>query len=277
MRADVIPGYLLLAAASLFATNFLFAAGAPEPSSSQIDDMIQKFAAKETDFSKARENYTYRQTARIQELDDSGNITGRWETVSDIVFSPDGKRTERVVRSPVPTLQNITLTPEDLEDMRSVQPFVLTTPDLPKYLIRYLGHQNVDEIGCYVFAVKPVKIEGNQRYFSGEVWVDDRDLQIVKTYGRGVGNASRKGDNQFPKFETYREQIDGKYWFPTYTVANDTLHFKSGDQRIRQTIRYQDYKQFGAETKITFGDAVKDDSKPTQPASPNGPAPPKKP
>jgi hypothetical protein len=245
-------------------------------SQAQIDDIIQKFAAKEAQFSKAREVYTYRQTARIQELDDSGAILGRWETVSDIVFSSEGKRTEHVVRSPVPTLQNINLTPEDLEDMRSVQPFVLTTPDLPKYQIRYLGHQNVDEIGCYVFAVKPIKLEGNQRYFSGQVWVDDRDLQIVKSYGRGVGIASRKGDNQFPKFETYREQIDGKYWFPTYTVANDTLHFKTGDQRIRQTIRYEDYKQFGAETKITFGDEVKDDSKPAAPPA-RGPAPPKKP
>jgi len=234
----------------------------------QIDDIVQKFAAKETAFAKAREAYTYRQTARIQELDDSGNIQGRWETVSDIVFSTDGRRSEHVVRSPVPTLRNITLTPEDMEDMKSVQPFVLTTPDLPKYLIRYLGHQNVDEIGCYVFAVKPIKLEGNQRYFSGEVWVDDRDLQIVKTYGRGVGTASRKSDNQFPKFETYREQIDGKYWFPTYTVANDTLHFKTGDQRIRQTIRYEDYKQFGAETKITFGDVAKDDASPGQPKAP---------
>ena len=241
-------------------------------SQAQIDDIVQKFAAKEAQFAKAREVYTYRQSARIQELDDSGAIAGRWETISDIVFSAEGKRTEHVVRSPVPTLKNITLTPEDLEDMRSVQPFVLTTPDLPKYLIRYLGHQNVDEIGCYVFAVKPKKLEGTQRYFSGEVWVDDRDLQIVKSYGRGVGTSSRKGDNQFPKFETYREQIDGKYWFPTYTVANDTLHFQSGDQRIRQTIRYEDYKQFGAQTTITFGDEVKDDTKPPQP-----PAPPKKP
>jgi len=162
--------------------------------------------------------------------------------------------------------------------MRSVQPFVLTTPDLPKYLIRYLGHQNVDEIGCYVFAVKPKKIEANQRYFSGEVWVDDRDLQIVKSYGRGVGSVSRKSDNQFPKFETYREQIDGKYWFPTYTIANDTLHFQSGDQRIRQTIRYEDYKQFGAETKITFGDEVKSDVKDTPATKPPQPVkPPTKP
>ena len=239
-----------------------------ELSQAQIDDIVQKFAAKELQFSKAREAYTYRQTARIQELDDNGGVTGRWETVSDIVFSAEGRRTEHVVRSPVPSLRNIILTPEDMEDMKSVQPFVLTTPDLPKYQIRYLGHQNVDEIGCYVFAVKPVKIEGNQRYFSGEVWVDDRDLQIVKSYGRGVGSASRKGDNQFPKFETYREQIDGKYWFPTYTVANDTLHFKELDQRIRQTIRYEDYKQFGAETKITFGDEAKDDAKPGETKAP---------
>jgi len=258
-----ISGLILIAGAAT-----LQAANKYDLSQAQIDDIVHKFAAKESQFAKAREAYTYRQTARIQELDDSGAITGRWEIVSDIVFSPDGKRTEHVVRSPVPSLQNITLTPEDMEDMKSVQPFVLTTPELPKYLIRYLGHQNVDEIGCYVFAVKPAKIEGTQRYFSGEVWVDDRDLQIVKSYGRGVGSANRKGDNQFPKFETYREQIDGKYWFPTYTVANDTLHFKTSDQRIRQTIRYEDYKQFGAETKITFGDEAKDDTNPAQPKPP---------
>jgi len=240
-------------------------------SQDQIDGIIQKFAAKEADFSKARDNYTYRQTARIQELDDGGNTTGRWETVSDIVFTTDGKRTEHVVHSPVPSLHNIILTPEDLEDLKSVQPFVLTTSEVPKYFIRYLGRQQVDEIGTYVFAVKPKKMEGNQRYFEGEVWVDDRDLQIVKSYGRGVGTAKNQ---QFPKFETYREQIDGKYWFPTYTIANDTLHFKDSDQRIRQTVKYEDYKQFRAETTIKFGDEA--DSKPEAPSS-NGAAPPKKP
>jgi hypothetical protein len=261
-----LGGFLLTAALAIVPGGPALAADAPDLAPAQADDIVQKFASKETDFSKARENYTYRQTARIQELDDSGNVTGRWETVSDIVFSPDGlKRSERVVRSPVPTLHNITLTPEDMQDMQNVQPFVLTSSELPKYRIRYLGHQNVDEIGCYVFAVKPKKLEPGQRYFSGEVWVDDRDLQIVKSYGRGVGATSRKGDNQFPKFETYREQIDGKYWFPTYTVANDTLHFQSGDQRIRQTIRYEDYKQFKSETKITFGDEVKDEPKAAPP------------
>src|SRR5580704_9923152 len=142
-------------ASFLIAAGFAFAADNAEPTQAQIDEIIKKFAAHEAEFSKARENYTYRQTARIQELDDSGNATGRWEMVSDIVFNPDGKRTEHVVRSPVPSLHQILLTPEDMEDLRSVQPFVLTTNELPNYLVRFLGHQNVDEIGCHVFAVKP--------------------------------------------------------------------------------------------------------------------------
>jgi hypothetical protein len=158
----------------------------------------------------------------------------------------------------VPNLHNIILTPEDMQDLKDVQPFVLTTAELPKYQVRYLGRQQVDEIGCYVFAVKPKKMESGQRYFEGQVWVDDRDLQIVKSYGRGVGLLKKNSDNQFPKFETYREQIDGKYWFPTYTIANDTLHFKESDQRIRQTVKYEDYKQFKSDVKVTFGDTVDD-------------------
>jgi len=251
---------VLLSAAGLLAQDL---------SQAQIDDIIQKFAAKESAFARAREVYTYRQSARIQVLDDGGNPRERWEMISDIVFTGDGKRTEKVVRAPVSTLESILLEPQDLQDMRDVQPFVLTTADLPKYHVRYLGRQKVDEIGTFVFAVKPVKMESGQRYFSGIVWVDDRDLQIVKSYGRGVGLQTRKnGDSRYPKFETYREQIDGKYWFPTYTIANDTLRFASGqDVRIRQTIRYEDYKQFGSETKIIFGDEVKDDTKPN-PATP---------
>src|SRR5580700_1612905 len=222
-----------IVASLLIAAGFTFAADNAEPSQAQIDEIIKKFAAHEAEFAKARENYVYRQTARIQELDDSGNTTGRWEMVSDIIFNSDGKRTEHVVRSPVPNLHQLILTPEDMEDLKSVQPFVLTTDQLSKYQIRYLGRQKVDEIGCYVFAVKPIKYEGKQRYFQGEVWVDDRDLQIVKSYGRGVGTENKR--QQFPKFETYREQVDGKFWFPTYTIANDTLHFKDGlDVRMKQ-------------------------------------------
>ncbi|MEO8027684.1 MAG: hypothetical protein ABI823_14475, partial [Bryobacteraceae bacterium] len=146
-------------ASFVLAAATVFAADAPNPTPQQIDDIIQKFAAKEAEFAKAREVYTYRQTAKIHELDEGGNVTGRWEEVADIVFSSDGKRTDKVVKAPVPSLKNILMTPEDLQDMRSVQPFVLTTNELPKYFIRYLGRETLDEIGCYAFAVKPKKME----------------------------------------------------------------------------------------------------------------------
>jgi hypothetical protein len=224
------------------------------------DEIIRKFAAKEAEFAQARNNYTYRQSVKLQELDPGGNPTGgQWELVEDILFSLEGKRIEKVVYAPVQNLQNIILTPEDEQDLRNVQPFVLTTAEIPDYDVKYLGREKVDEIGCYTFSVKPRKMVQGKRYFEGEVWVDDRDLQIVKTYGKGVGVIRKSSDNQFPKFETYREQVDGKYWFPTYTRADDTLHFKNGEsQRIRMVVKYQDYKRYEGKSTIKFGDVVED-------------------
>ncbi len=239
------------------------------PSEAEIKDIITKFANKESEFAKAREKYTYRQSLKMHELDDRGNVTGKWELVTDVIFSANGKRTERVVRAPVPTLKLI-ITPEDEADLRNVQPFVLTSKDIDNYDVHYLGREKLDEISCYSFSVKPRKMEKGQRYFQGQIWVDDRDLQIVKTYGRGVGLLKKGSDQQFPKFETYREQIDGKFWFPTYTIANDTLVFKDSSQRIRMSVKYEDYKYFGSDVKVTFGETL-DPAKPAEPATPKKP------
>ena len=231
-------------------------ASKPEPTQAEIDEIIRKFAAKESEFLKAREAYTYRQSYKFEEFGPGGRPTGKLEMVSDIVFSTDGKRTERVVYAPMNTLQQIQFTPEDEQDIRNVQPFVLTTKDVNNYHIRYLGQEKIDEIECYVFAVKPKQMVEGNRYFAGMIWVDDHDLQIVKTYGRGVGVGKRVEKQRFPKFETYREQIDGKYWFPTYTAANDVLDFGYNRVPIKMVITYKDYKQFKAESVITFGDEV---------------------
>lgn len=264
----------LLCGATLIPVSF--GASLPDPPENQIPDIIAKFAAKETEFAKARGNYTYRQSVKLTELDDNGSPTsGKWEIVSDIIFSPEGKRTEHVVYAPVNSLQRLVLTPNDEQDLRDVQPFVLTTDEIPQYYIRYLGHEKVDEITCYVFAVKPKKLEPGKRYFEGEAWVDDKDLQIVKTYGRGIGLLKRNSDEQFQKFETYRQQIDGKYWFPTYTIANDTLNFKEGGPvKIKEIVKYEDYKQFKSDVNIKFGD-VDEPAKPPEPGKPV--PPPKKP
>src|SRR5215467_10056895 len=224
------------------------------------DEIIKKFSEREKDFKLARGNYTYHQTVRVQTLTGNDRVTGEYYVESDIIFDSAGKRTERITKAPPNTLQSISMTPEDMQDIREIQPFVLTSDDIGKYTLKYLGKEMVDEIDCYVFDVAPKVIEKNQRYFQGQIWVDDKDLQIVKSYGKAVPDIRGKGgqENLFPRFETYREQVDGKYWFPTYTRAVDTLQFSSGAQRIRQIIKYDNYKQFQADVKLTFGDAVED-------------------
>jgi len=262
MRARSVAA-ILLAGVSLFG-----ASKKPDPTSAEIETIISKFADKESEFAAARGNYTYRQTVSLREFDEGGAPGGRFDLVSDIIFTPEGKRTERVVKAPAPTLRLILMSPEDEKDIRDVMPFVLTGKDIGNYNVRYLGRDNADEISCFLFAVKPKTMEQGKRYFTGEIWVDDQDLQIVKTYGRAIGLLKKNNDQQFPKFETYREQIDGKYWFPTYTIANSTLHFKDGQSpRIRQSIKYEDYKQFKSDTKITFGGEATEE-KPKEPNKP---------
>jgi hypothetical protein len=250
-------------------------AWAADPAADKInpEEIIQKFAAKETEFAQARNNYVFTQSWKLEELDSNGNPTGsKWEVRQDVTFDDRGRRVEVVKWAPVQNLRNIILTPEDEQDLRNVQPFVMTTAEIPEYQIDYLGREKVDEIGCYAFSVKPKKMVQGKRYFEGQIWVDDRDFQIVKTYGKGVGIIRKSSDNQFPKFETYREQIDGKYWFPTYTKADDTLHFKSGENhRIRMIVKYQDYKRYEGKSTIKFGDVV-DDAPPAPAAQPATPA-----
>ena len=226
-------------------------------SASEIQEIIRKFSTREKEFKLARDNYTYHQTVKVEELDSEGDVGGVYQMQSDIIFTPQGERIEKVVYAPMSSLRKVSLSPEDEKDIRSIMPFVLTIDELNKYNVQYQGRQKVDELTAFVFKVGPKTIEKGQRYFEGQIWVDDRDYQIVKTYGKSVPDIrSKKGGNEnlFPRFETYRQQIDGKYWFPTWTGADDTLQFSSGPVRIRIIIRYEDYKQFKSKINITYGE-----------------------
>ena len=241
-----------------------------DPTEPELQRIIEKFSEKESEFLLARERYTYRQTLRVEDFDGGGAVGGRYDLVSDIMFTNDGKkRIERVVRAPVSTIKFVTFSPEDEQDIRSVQPFVLNSKELPKYHVRYLGREKLDEIDTLAFAVKPKELIQGERYFSGIAWVDEQDLQIVKTYGRATGKLKKGNDQRFPKFETFREQIDGKYWFPVLTRADDTLYFEDSVVRLKMRVKYEDYKQFKGQSTITFGEEV--------PATPPKPETPKKP
>ena len=217
-----------------------------------IEEIIQKFAAREAEFKLERDNFTYTQTFTIQTLDTGGRPDGEYTMTSEIVFTPAGKRFERVTYAPAPTLERISLSQQDLDDLEHVQPFVLTTTELPKYNIKYVDHEQLDELTTYVFDVAPKTIEKNQRYFQGRIWVEDKDLEIVKSDGKAVPDIRKKGgeENVFPRFETFRENMEGHYWFPTYTRSNDILRFSSGDVPIRMTVKYENYKRFGVTVKI---------------------------
>jgi hypothetical protein len=232
-----------------------------------VDEIIRRFSEKEKEFKQARDNYTFQQEVRVQELSDTDRVLGEYRTTTDISFDEKGKRTEKIINAPPSTLKRIGITKEDLQDLESIQPFVLTSDEIGLYNLKYQGKEKIDEINCYVFDVSPKKIEKDKRYFEGKIWVDDKDLQIVKTYGKAVPDIrSKNGENLFPKFETYREQID-EYWFPTYTRAVDTLEFSSGRQKIREIIRYGNYKKFQTSVKLRFGGEVTDDKAAPAPAN----------
>jgi thiol-disulfide isomerase/thioredoxin len=240
-----------------------------DPSPDQVQRIIQEFAAKEKLFKGARNNYTYHQINKVQELGPDNEVEGVYEQEWDILFDDSGKRIERVTYAPADTLKRIMVTQEDLSSMRNIQPFVLTTDELPEYEIKYLGHVKVDQITAYVFSIRPKEIVKGHQYFQGVVWVDDQDLQIVKSEGKPVPELkTKKGENLFPRFTTWREQIDGKYWFPTFTMADDTLYFSSGPVHIKQILRYTDYKQFKAKVRIVSATPTDQPNAPAIPMTP---------
>jgi hypothetical protein len=233
-----------------------------EPPPIPVDQIIQRFAAREAEFKAERDNYTYTQTFVAQTLDDSGRVDGEYRETTEVVFTPEGKRYEKTINAPPPTLERITLTQQDKDDLEHLYPFVLTTEELPKYDVKYVGRAPLDELNTYVFDIGPKTMEKNQRYFEGRVWVDDKDFQIVKSFGKPVGYVKKKkneNEQVFPRYETFRENVAGNFWFPTYTRADEVFHFKDNEVHFRMTVRYENYKRFGVTVKI--GAPTKTDQK----------------
>jgi hypothetical protein len=249
------------------------APGLKDPDAQGVQHIIQEFAAKEKIFREARNNYTYHQINKVEEFGAGTEIVGTYEQEWDILYDDSGKRIEKVTYAPLNTLKGLIITKEDIEGFRSITPFVLTTDELPDYDIKYLGHVKVDEITAYVFSTRPKEFQKNRQYFQGIVWVDDRDLQIVKSEGKQVPQAkSHGGENLFPRFTTWREQVDGKFWFPTYTMGDDTLYFSNGPPvHMKEIVRYTDYKQFKSTGRILSVESIDKPKDQTTPAK----APPK--
>jgi hypothetical protein len=218
--------------------------------------LARKIAHRESQTQAERNQYAYRQTVRLQELDNRGGMTGEYREVRDVIFSPTHERTEQIVGSPVLTLKHLILTEEDFHDIREIQPFVLTDDMMFIYESKFRGDEQIDgpdgKIDCWVLEVRPRQILDKQRLFEGMLWVKKDDYSVVRSEGQAVPQIrTTKEENLFPRFTTIRHLVNG-FWFPTLTSADDTLYFKSQAQREKLTIHYSEYKKFGSESSITF-------------------------
>lgn len=217
------------------------------PKNMSADELIQKFAAQETKVKEAREHYTYTQDVLVQTLNDK-SVDGQFHEISTVSYEDKGKRAEHVTFAEQSTLRGIELTQEDMDDIHVFMAWVLTTEELPQYRLSYAGQQHVDDLDTYVFHVEPKKEEKNKRYFQGRVWVDDKDLQIVKLCGKSVPDIVRVKKNRpmdvRPTFVSYRQYLDGM-WFPAYARVDDTLHFQVQAIHVREIVKFRDYKRSG--------------------------------
>jgi hypothetical protein len=258
-------GIALIVASAMFAAE-------PPPG------FLRKIAEGETASAKARENYTFRQSVAVQEIDVRGVIVGEYGEVRDITFSPQMGRFEKVTTPAHSTLTRVRLTQEDFNDIRNIEPFLLTTENVSLYNGRYEGEQTMDGFPCFLVHVKPKQILAGQRFFEGMLWVRETDFAVVRAEGQAVPQIDNlKEQNLTPHFTTIRREIDGKFFFPVETYSDDTLFFRDFPQRLRTTVRYSNYKKFEAESTITFGDAEtaapQPENKPAQTKPPSGGAP----
>jgi hypothetical protein len=232
------------------------------------EGFLRKIAERETQNAIARDDYTYRQSVSVQEFNVQGQVTGEYTEVRDITFTPSMSRYEQVVQPGKSTLMHIRLTQEDFNDIRNIEPFLLTTDKIPLYKGRYQGEETIDGTLCFVEHLEPKQILAGQRFFQGIVWVRESDFSVIRSEGQAVPQIeTTKEQNLTPHFTTIRKEVDGKWMFPVETYSDDTLYFRDWPQRIRTIIRYMNYKHFGAESTITFGDAPP----PPPPAKPKAP------
>jgi hypothetical protein len=241
-----------------------------------VDKIISDFTAREAEYRDALQHYTYTRTARVDTIDDdTKKVTGEYYEVDDVTFRPSGGRWEKVVYAPPSTLDNggIMMSPSDFQDIQHNYQFVLTPDNINQYDVKYVGKQRIDQVDCYVFDVSPKQMEKNKRYFKGRIWVDTQALEIVVTDGWMLPDDTKPGHQDLhPPFITWRQQIDGHYWFPVYSKGEGILHFTGGsgymaeDVHIREIVKYSNYKRFGTSTVILYNgqDITKNGTPPDQ-------------
>jgi hypothetical protein len=212
------------------------------PKDVPISNIIHSFAANEKALKQAFEQYTYTRDVILKSnCQDSQQF---YHLTVDVGFDRRGNRSEKV-KEVQSTLQCIAISKEDLDSFRDQSLFMLTTDEIQNYQINFIGQQHQDSAHFYVFDVVPVDTTAGKLYFRGRLWVDAGNFSIVRSQGTVSIQREKKHkwpENIIPPVTTWRELIDGKYWFPMQSRAKDVLHFSGGDVEIDEVIRFTNYK-----------------------------------
>jgi hypothetical protein len=247
-------------------------------SQAEIDRIVKKFTDNEAFFRQALNQYAFNRSATIQTIGMGGQITGVYRRDSFMTFKEAGERIEKISFNPISTLQDVTVFPEDIDNLGGINPFAIEPQYVSNYSFAYLGKEKIDELDLYVFDVTPKTLpnpkKSNQKYFSGRIWVDDQDLMIVKSKGKALpeGKDMQGIEQRFAVIETWRENIDGKYWFPAYSSADDELVFDSGQSvKLRVRVKYANYRVGKSDFKVLEDDVVIEEEKPAPTPPPKKP------
>jgi hypothetical protein len=241
---------LCLSFTAAFGQTVSVASGDLSPA--EVNRIVKKFTENEGDFRAALTSYVFNRYATVHIFGLGGQISNTYRRDSFMTFNQDGARFEKILYAPIATTPPGFVSPEDLEDLGGVTPFALEPHAVSQYNFTYVGKERIDELNLYVFDVTPKVIpdpkKSKQRLFTGRIWVDVDDLMIVKSKGKAVPETKQ---NKFPVVETTREQVDGKYWFPSDARSDDELVFDDGQViKIRLRVRYADYKVGRTEVRI---------------------------
>lgn len=231
----------------------IIVASAHLPAAEPPNNLLKLVLERETATEAERGNYSYRQTVVVEELEDNGRKRGEYREIREVIFTPEGKRIEQLLKKPWNTLVRLKMTDQDFEDIRNVQPFLFTRDQLHMYQTAFKGEERVGDLNCWVIEVKPRQLLDGQRLFEGLAWIQQTDYSVVRMEGRAVPQVlSRKNENLFPRFATMRKQMGESLWFPEKTYGDDILTFHTGHLRMRLKIDYTNYQRFTAESTIRF-------------------------
>lgn len=223
--------------------------GVPQPEappSLPPAQIIAAFTKKEDLYRAQRPLFSYRRTVRIQEFGPDGRPSGEFNATYEAARAGNGQLYEKALAAPESSLQYMQFEPEETHFFTSIPAYPLTTDQLSRYDVQYLGTEKVDEIDCYIFQVRPKTLDRQRPLFDGVIWVDQKYLEVVKTYGKWVTDLGpmRPANLPFSIFETYRENVEGKYWFPNFSRSEDVYKLKDREINVRVTIKWTDFKPF---------------------------------